>query len=338
MNYDSHSGLGGEISIENTLGSSSRFNTESSLKTSISYNPRNGFSSSSHIDYTATNKNLGFYSSSSGEIGIHGSIFFNSLEAGIISNSGNTFSYRSSLGISSTSMNVPRANLSIKTNKILSAGSFIASMAGKILTGNPNFKVNASYSKWKWSLKATTDKPSYGALYKKYSDLDAVNERQVIRREDPFSDEYKSYVMPSKDYFNIAAQGIGGTMTVVEDFTYVMEDGYEDDSHGRINDYDGLVNNNSGFRFLNELGYNSITKNGVDFGDIYSSVSTERDAGNKIQHITTINGKIIGFRIHKTDGMVYEFTQPVYNHINYSKTKSNDNNQYENYPRHQVQP
>ncbi|OAN63256.1 hypothetical protein A8B79_15695 [Balneola sp. EhC07] len=186
--------------------------------------------------------------------------------------------------------------------------------------------ISFGYSKWKWTLDETFSEPSYGTLYQGSGTTSSKRERQ----------KQGKYLMPSKDAFNVAIQGVSGSFMSMDDYGYVLEDGHEYDEKGKIVRQWGSsgtipTNDKNNFRFLGDQGYNQVDQSNIGFGDNITQMSSERNSGKKVKPVFTPKGKIRGFIITQTDGMIYEFMQPVKNLFQYTKTIIEDGSGYENW-------
>ncbi|MCR9133503.1 MAG: PKD domain-containing protein [bacterium] len=191
-----------------------------------------------------------------------------------------------------------------------------------------NAWINFGFSKWKWKLDETTSEKAYGSLYKFYgTNYNNVNERQLVN----------NVLVPSKDAFNVSTQGLSGVFTSVDEYVYRLNDYKEVNRKGIINsvtDWDGNaeLNNEPKFRFLGDQGYNFVNRSTKEnFGDNYEPLDLDEYSGKKIVPTFSSTGKIIGFTITKTDGMTYEFNRPINTYYQFSKTWSNESNNYENW-------
>lgn len=178
------------------------------------------------------------------------------------------------------------------------------------------FWASLGYSKWKWTLNETYSESSYGVLYPAPSG--AKTERQ----------KQGQILYPSKDAYNVSAQGINGGFSPVHTYQYVLQDDAENDEKGKyFTSFDGnsfSSNSPIEFRFLNDNGLNyTVEEEGFNFGNSYSEMDSEY-ASDKITAITNSLGKLAGFKITKKDGMVYEFTRPITNYFQYSESKDDD--------------
>lgn len=185
--------------------------------------------------------------------------------------------------------------------------------------------VSFGYSKWKWTLDETFSEHSYGTLYQGGGNTSFKRERQ----------KQGKYLMPSKDAFNVAVQGVSGAFVSVDDHGYVLQDGHEHDEKGKIvrswNNNSLSLNSRDNFRFLGDQGYNHVDQSNIGFGSDFTEMNSERNSGKKIEPVFTPKGKIRGFIITQTDGMIYEFMRPVKNLFQYTKTIIEDGSGYENW-------
>lgn len=219
----------------------------------------------------------------------------------------------SSNGISGGNLTVGSVGFNTMTQA--SNGNLRAFSLGGSIPLPTGASINLGFSKWKWTLDETYSEPSYGVLHQTTT---AKQERQG----------QDGYLMPSKDAYNVIAQGISGSFTPVDDYAYILEDGEENDEKGRLktsgNGYTFSANSTKQFRFLNDNGLNfaNVYDTDTDYGNDYRRLDANKFGSKTIVPVLSgSSGKLQGFVITAEDGMVYEFMQPVKNLYQYTETK-----------------
>ncbi len=204
--------------------------------------------------------------------------------------------------------------------------------------------VSLGFSRWKWKLDETYEESSYGVLYQRPNIAADWSINKSFKNERHATEEV---LFPSKDAYNVSAQGVSGAFMPVFDHPYNLVDKVEHDEKGYIDLYQykrpfydkatGIFHSESApvrtlkfdsntpkFRFLDDTGYNFTNKGTYTFQGkyTYSLIDDEHFGGKKITPIIFHeSGKIQGFTITTADGMIYEFIQPIKNLYQYSESK-----------------
>lgn len=336
MNYDHYSGMVGVNVMVNILGgidalglgggafANSPFDVGVTAGTSgVSANASLG--SSKKLGGSNLFASAGISAGTNGSVGISGGVSRSMYGGGKKGNSLSLISAGSSLSSSGLGASFSVGGTGFSSITQSSGGSFKQSGFSAKIPLPGRAWVSFGYSKWKWTLDETFVERSYGTLYKGVGNSNTKRERQ----------KQGEYLMPSKDAFNVTAQGLGGAFVSVDNYAYVIEDGFENDEKGTIKRVWGnetyTANTATQFRFLDDQGYNFVDQSGGIFGNEYTQLDQNEYSGKKITPLFTSSGRIRGFVVVQTDGMVYEFMQPVQNLYQYSETNANDGSGYKNW-------
>ncbi|MFV1883191.1 MAG: PKD domain-containing protein [Balneola sp.] len=346
MNYDHYSGMvgvNGMISVNMVKFGDS--NLGGGIGADISFGS-NGFSANASLSGSrvygqsaigSANLNVGTSGISAGANGslllsknAIGSASLNASSSGVRrSVSGSLKTRMGSIGASINSSggggNFNVGGVGFSTVTSASNGNFSSSSRSVKIPLPGDFWVSIGFAKWKWTLDETFTEYSYGVLHQfENASLNNVkNERQASEEQ----------LFPSKDAYQVTAQGISGSFAPVFDYPYLLEDGLDNDEKGKLSQTYGSNNFNSNnyssngvkFRFLDDTGLNFTNKQSLITTNNFSQIDASEFSGKKITpHISSVSGKIQGFTVISTDGMVYEFRLPVHNLYQYSETKFND--------------
>jgi YD repeat-containing protein len=236
----------------------------------------------------------------------------------------------------------------------LNSGGKITSEGFSIRTPNiGGWWASLGYSRWKWTLNDRFNEKSYGVLYQRPNMAADRSINTSFKNERHATEEV---LFPSKDAYNVSAQGVSGAFIPVLDYPYNLVDKVNHDERGYIDLYQykrSFYNKETGvfhddaapnrtlkfnsntpkFRFLDDTGYNFTNKGTYTFQGkyTYSLIDDEYYASKKITPILSpASGKLQGFIITTADGMVYEFMYQINNHFQYSQTEVMDDSKYKN--------
>lgn len=206
-----------------------------------------------------------------------------------------------------------------------------------IITPSP-FWGSIGYQSWSWRLNETYDESSFGYLHQSSYH---TSQSETKKYERQLSGDY---LFSSQDIYHANAQGISGTFMPFMKEAYLLVDmtaniekaklKYEDNYFGPYTE-----ENEFNFRFLGDQGGNFITKDeathnpngwGLNYYNIFDG-NQKRYSSKIIEPIINASsGKLNGFRVIDIDGKIYEYIQPVNNHVLYSYSSSNAIEYYSN--------
>ncbi len=329
MTFDTEAGFGGAVYYHYAYNSQRAIYNNAVLGVqsgaTIGLSSSNGFSLYESLSITnRSNKNISQQLNlDGGNAEVQASINFNSVGAGLSSK-------KAGASFMVMGMNAGVINYNVSGN--LESSSVNTTRLMRRIGSLFNIPwVGVGYSRWRWSLNETESEPSYGAMYKKYDDNSVKNERALLSV--PYFTETggsaESYMMPSKDVFTVGTQGLSGLFRVVDKYSYGMYDGSNNEDKGQI--VGTPKNIVPRFRFLGDQGYNFVDQGGASWAEDYVPLNENRFSGKNIRYITGEAGNVIGFRIFQTDGMVYEFKKYVTNYYQFSKSGTNDRDDYVNW-------
>ncbi len=325
MSYDSYSG---NLGVNAMVSIFSRGDKTKSLSVTLSYGT-SGFSANGSFTRTM-GMGSGRISAGTNGVGLGGGVSKQNIYGEPVTKNkldkGGTLSLASvdaSLTNAGSGASFSIAGSGFSTNSSSSNGNY-SQKSGNIRIPLPNSAwISLGYSKWKWSLNETYTESSYGILHQAQNTNSGglKNEHQTTAQQ----------LLASKDAYNVAAQGIGGSFSPVLDYAYVLEDGLENDEKGKLsrtwqsNTFGSNAHIPSDpiqFRFLDDQGLNFTDKSNLNYGEVYNQFDSDDIGGKKITPlISEQTGKIQGYTIVATDGIIYEFMQPVNNLFQYSESK-----------------
>jgi hypothetical protein len=190
--------------------------------------------------------------------------------------------------------------------------------------------IGLSFSQVKWKIDEKKYEHGYGYIKQSdfYPNRNTIDLGSKYERNKPDPDEDLLY--ESKDCFQVNSQGLSGSFNAYFTKPYMLHDENDDYQNAQLentilgNEY---IQDDVQFRFISDVGNNLITQDNLLAGHQYNSLISGRYASDVIIPITSeqtsgisMNADITGFRIIKTDGLIYEFYKPCYSYIQYSKT------------------
>lgn len=342
INYDSNEGFGGSVSFTaNVLGEKSPFQ----------------FGPSFSAGTSGANVGLGMsYSDAASALAFSSSVGYD-LNSGFGFSSGISAYYSSGNSLESISLvgfcfsskgggNISFSGAGLSTSSTPGSGS-ITSLSATLPI--PFTSLSLSYYTWQWRLEQTDNEYCYGYIHQdNFREMFLVNQNIKYERQ---KSDVGDMVFSAQDQYAVSAMGVGGTFMPFYDAPYFIGDdnvrnGILKDRQGDRwydNNYYRLRKDYLVYRFLNDPGKNFIThtelENNIGWGEEYTSITNlsnstdnRRYSSKVIEHHLDSFGKIVGFTITDSDGKIYEFFQPIYVYLTYTKNMNQEMDENEDFP------
>jgi hypothetical protein len=192
--------------------------------------------------------------------------------------------------------------------------------------------VTLGFSQTKWTLNERTREKGYG-----YARLGAYLENgQSKSLRDPEPDAKKTFerqrqgrrLYPTPDYYQVTAEGLGGTFRPYRQRPYTLVDKKGDNDNAIVRS-EGARDENVVYRFRNERGGNLAVEDAVDLGKSIEQLEGMEESSwygaRRIDpHYGPEERRIKGFTITTASGKRYVYSEPVYSLYEFSYTKDTD--------------